>query len=694
MIPIENLPDDSDLTVLEYVQNWLRDQLKTQKTQPIAAMTISGKETAGNARAIFWVGLALLSFGQFFLGIDKQGLPVGGLVMILVGVVCVWLGMPDETLSVEPRPNRESDGLRLKVKPIWLAATLVMSVLCFLLFTENHFGWLQTLSWLTTIACAVYTFWPTGKNDSKGVQASWKNWQSWRGDWVFIAFVFAVAITGLIFRLKDLDQLPPEVISAQVETFYSVSEIRQGGNFILFSRNAVPEPLNYYWAYLINLFSGKNLSLSGIRLANSLAGLIGMAFVYALGKAMASRWVGLAAAGLAGSSCWLVLQERAAIGGGLVFPLMAAAIFGLIKGLDDQDGRYYLLSAAAAGFGLMSSKIFLIFPLAVLIAVIAWQRHHKQQGARRMVGLLGAGLMVSLAAAIPLIRAVSLEPASYFAPILARIGETEAAYAGNPILIFFGNLAKAVGLVNWTNQGSWVDSIANRGAVDGLTAVFFLFGAVTLTRQYKHEKDWKKLTLLLLYPILLLPSALALAFPIENPSMTRAVGAAVPVIIIAAFGIAELIRCLTRVIRLNTLAVRVFAVGLLFAAIATSNYSLVFKDYANRYKNSAWNASEIAQVIQRFFSSGREGISYLISYPYWVDSRAVSISMRRQEYNLSLAGTQIESTSNVTSPKLFIVNPMDKDSIAELQRVYPEGVISTYQSVNPDKNFIIYIVGQ
>jgi len=43
---------------------------------------------------------------------------------------------------------------------------------------------------------------------------------------------------------------------------------------------------------------------------------------------------------------------------------------------------------------------------------------------------------------------------------------------------------------------------------------------------------------------------------------------------------------------------------------------------------------------------------------------------------------------------LFILNPMDKDSIAELQTVYPEGVISTYQSVNSDKNFILFIVGQ
>ncbi len=66
-----------------------------------------------------------------------------------------------------------------------------------------------------------------------------------------------------------------------------------------------------------------------IRLANALAGLIGMGFIFGLGKTIVNRWVGLAAAGLAGMSFWLILQERAVIGGGLVFPLMAGALFGL-----------------------------------------------------------------------------------------------------------------------------------------------------------------------------------------------------------------------------------------------------------------------------------------------------------------------------------------------------------------------------
>jgi len=135
-------------------------------------------------------------------------------------------------------------------------------------------------------------------------------------------------------------------------------------------------------------------------------------------------------------------------------------------------------------------------------------------------------------------------------------------------------------------------------------------------------------------------------------------------------------------------------IALLLGSAAVWNYDLIFRQYAERYKQSAWNASEIAEVIQRFFSNGKEGISYLISYPYWVDSRAVTISMGQPGQNLSLPSSEIASTSSVTLPKLFILNPMDKESIAKLQSVYPEAVISTFQSANPDKNFILFIVGQ
>ncbi len=695
MHPTESLPEDDDLTVLETVRGWINDQFKLAgKPLPAGSGEVLPDENRAGIKIFFWIGLFLIVIGQFLLGMDRQSFPLVGILAILTGMSCVWFGIPNQHTQTVETPLVEGEGIRFHLKPIWLLATLAMSAVSFLFFSENRFGWLQTLSWLTGIACSLYAFWPTKNSGNVEGKLVWKFWQNWQNDRVFLILALIVALLGLTFRLKELAAVPPEVISAQVEMFYSAREIQQGGNYILFSRNTVPEPLNYYWANMVNVFSGKALKMEGIRLANALAGLIGMGFVFGLGKTIANRWVGLVFAGLAGVSFWLVLQERAAIGGGLVFPLMAGALYCLLKALDEQDGRFFLLSSVATGLGLMSNKIFLIFPLVALLVILIWIIGKKSVQPVQSFGLLGMGALVSLVTAIPLLRAITLEPMNYMAPILARVGEYEVAFSGNPVLIFLANFWKALGIANWTNLGSWVDSIANRGAVDGLTAVFFLVGVVSLLRDYRSSRNWKLLVVLILYPILLLPSALALAFPSENPSMTRAVGAAIPVLLTASYGIVEILRIVTGTLKKQSLALVVIASVLMLGPIVVNNHNLVFKQYATQYRNSAWNASEMAEVISRFYSSGREGLSYLISYPYWVDSRAVAISMGRPEQNLSLPYSEIANTLNVTIPKLFILNPMDKDSIAELQAAYPEGVISTYQSTNPDKNFILFIVGQ
>ena len=694
MDPTESLPEDDDLTVLEYVRHWIDGQFKVRvKSAGDIRAQSSTLDNPVSVKPIFWIGLTLIVVGQFLLGLQRQSLPIAGLLVIVIGMASLWFGIPNGNTKTDKIPSEETEGNKFLVKPIWLLAALAMTVVCFLVFTENRFGWLQTLSWLTAIVCGLYAFWPAKDPESSARQFNWKFWQNWQSDRVFFILVLVVTVFSLIFRLKDLRELPPEVISAQVETYYSVSEIPQGRDFIFFSRNTVPEPLNYYWANLVSQFSGRTLKMETIRLANALAGLLGILFVYGIGRQIANRWVGLVAAGLAGVSFWLVLQERAAIGGGLVFPLMAAALFGLLKGLDEQDRRFYLLSAVAVGLGLISNKIFLIYPLVAIVVMLCWKKG-KSIRAMQLLGLVGVGLLISIITAIPLVRAISMEPMSYLAPILARIGEYEVSYPGSPLSIFIGNFIKALGIVNWSNQGSWVDSIANRGAVDGVTAVFFLAGIITLTKQYQLSKDWKLLALLWLYPVLLLPSVLALAFPTENPSMTRAVGAAIPVLLLAAYGIVGVMKVAIPALRQKSLAAAVIAGVLILGPIVVSNNNLVFQQYAYQYKQSAWNVSEIAEVVNRFYSSGRQGLSYLISYPYWVDSRAVAISMGRAEQNLSLPGTEIANTLTTSIPKLFILNPMDKNSIAELQAAYPEGIISTYQSTNPDKNFILFIVGQ
>ena len=694
MDPTDSMPEDDDLTVLEYVRGRIQGQLKPAETPAITENENPLNQRAHTAlKPSLWIGLFLVILGQILFGLEESAFPIGGLLSMMAGVGCLWFGLPrKENLSVIPS-GRQSNQIVFEFRPIWFAAALAMAVVCFLLFTDNRFGWLQTTSWLSAIGCGLYAFWHSKSPEDGKPGWNWKIWENWRTDRLFLVLALLVGVLGMTFRMKDLAGTPPEVVSAQVETYYSVSEIRQGGNYVLFSRNTVPEPLNYYWANLVSFFSGRALQMQAIRLSYSLAGLVGVLFMYGLGRQIANRWVGLVAAGLSGVSFWLILQERAAIGGGLVFPLMAGTLYCLVRGLDEQDARYFLVSAVMAGLGLMSNKVFLIFPLVAIVIMLIWKKG-KSIPPVSFAGLIGVGLLVSLITVMPLLRAISLEPMSYFAPILARVGEYEVSFQGSPVSIFLLNFVKALGIANWSNLGNWVDSIANRGAVDALTAVFFVVGIVSLLRRYRESKNWKFLVPVVLFPLLVLPSALALAFPTENPSMTRAVGAAIPVLLTAGFGFAEVFTIVKDVLHHKSFGSLAIAGVLMLAPIVVNNHSLIFQQYTDQYRASAWNASEMADVVERFYSSGKEGLSYLVSYPYWVDSRAVAISMGHPEQNLSLPSSEIASTQNVAISKLFILNPMDKDSIAELQQVYPDGVITTYQTVNPDKNFVLFIVGQ
>ena len=164
---------------------------------------------------------------------------------------------------------------------------------------------------------------------------------------------------------------------------------------------------------------------------------------------------------------------------------------------------------------------------------------------------------------------------------------------------------------------------------------------------------------------------------------------------IAAKGLLYVVDRLGSLIRIDSNYKKVFISGLFLLLISIGNYRVITREYASQYQASAWNASEMAQVIKRY-DTGQQGISYayILGYPHWVDHRAVSILMGRPDENLSLDVSEIGLTKEIVIPKIFIVNPFDKESISTLQSVYPNGVVTTYQSVTPEKDFLIFIADQ
>ena len=84
----------------------------------------------------------------------------------------------------------------------------------------------------------------------------------------------------------------------------------------------------------------------------------------------------------------------------------------------------------------------------------------------------------------------------------------------------------------------------------------------------------------------------------------------------------------------------------------------------------------------------------VVGFPHWLDASAMTIMRGKPDENLSVLYEDLELTVDLTIPKIFLLNPFDKEGISKLQSLYPQGVITTYQSANPNKNFVIYIAGQ
>ncbi len=84
-----------------------------------------------------------------------------------------------------------------------------------------------------------------------------------------------------------------------------------------------------------------------------------------------------------------------------------------------------------------------------------------------------------------------------------------------------------------------------RPALDVVSGALFIIGIVLVLIRYIRQRHWQDLFLLLAVPLLELPSILSLAFPNENPVLTRTGGALLPVFLIVAMALDGLLTGIT-----------------------------------------------------------------------------------------------------------------------------------------------------
>lgn len=719
MDPRENLPLENEPSVLDYLKEKLRFWERSEqplnassgidKSDPLIENIAETSEIGSQVDQasdtnhhklpwflIFSVTLAILA--QLLLEPVTGRSPVPGVILYSLSAICLIIAIVRKTLISKEHREESNHGFVLTLRVGYFIPGLIFAFLAFYLFKNGQFNFLNILLWIVSIFLIGYSM-----SDSIG------NFESTRehvkdmfnkGKWHFELNSWFIVVIGTIllvvfFRFAQLNQVPGEMIGDQAERLLAVNDIQMGSDPVFSSRNNGSEIFQYYWTDVILRLTGTQLSFFAMKLTSAVAGIVTLIYIYLLGKEVADRWVGLLAVIFCGIAYWPNVLARSFLGGIFVPLFMSAMLYYLIKGLRLSQRNYFIAAGVALGLGLLSYRVFLVAPLVILLAIGLYCLHKQSKG-KRLQALWGMLILFLIGLIIfsPMLRVIVSEPRVYFFKVFSRLAEWERPYLGNGWSIFLKNLWSGIAMFFWSNGNQWVESVVNRPALDFVSGGLFMVGVLLTLWNYFNKRHWLDLFLILSILVLLLPSVLSIAFPEENPSMSQASGAMVPVFILIAYAIYQVIRNIERGFDTRWRKPVALILALVLVTLSASqNYKLVFNQYKENYLASAMNTSEIAGVLTQFDETiGSSETAWVMGFPHWVDTKLVAIAAGQIGDDFAMFPERLPETTISGQAKIFLLNKLDETGLDALQTLYPEGTSWEYTSVTPEKSFLIFFV--
>lgn len=639
-------------------------------------------------RSILALLLALLA--QRFLEPPTRSAPMGVSLYLAALALLIWAFIRNEWTPA-PLPASQTNADPLSVRMLELILALCFGAAAFATLTENTFTLLNVTLWLLSVALFIRAFW------LKEPQRLWKQVSSFlfQSDWnIHVTrwglLVFAVIVLAIAFRFNRLADVAPEMTSDHAEKLMDVFDITQGKYSIYFIRNTGREPLYVYLSAALTPIFG--ITFLDIKVAAVIGGLLMLPYLYLLGKELGSARIGLLAVAFAAIAYWPGVIERFALRISFYPLFVAPTLYYLIRGLRRQSRNDFILAGVALGLGLNGYMPFRIMPFAVVIIVGVYLLHVRDALVRKQVILwLGVLALTSFMIFIPLARFAVDEPDMFGYRAFTRLGSVERPLPGTVPELFFGNLWNAAKQFNWDDGEIWVHSIPHRPALDIIAASLFLLGVFLVLARYLRSRHWTDLTLLLAIPLTQMPSILSLAFPSENPSLNRAAGAIVPAFLFVGVALDGLMTALGPGKRRKVVAWGL--AGVLFVISFQQNYNLIFNVYREQYVNSAWNTSEMGDVMKSAIAGGVPVDNiWIVPYPYWVDTRLAPIWAGAPGRDIAVFRENLPSTLDFAGPKVFMIERDDVETIALLQALYPLGDLTLYESAIDPHDFWIYRV--
>ncbi len=641
---------------------------------------VSGKGAMALIGGIGLAGLATYALRHRFPPWDSAVFLVGALALFL------WGARGEEVESPWPSPVEE--------KPLspqqWsmIGGAFLFGMLSWFTFSGNRLS-RPGLLWLALAIAAIFVAaWPQEPTSRPRPQDLLL-------PRVRLLALLGIVLLGAAFRLYLLDSLPSDMFNDLTYNYRETEQILRGEWMIYATGFPGREPLLFYLTALLAQLTGLNFYT--LKLITALLGIATLPVVYLLGREVYNDLVGLVAALLLAVAKWHVLISRVGFRGILTPLAVALVAFFLLRGLKNGRRGDFLWAGFFLGLSLYTYTAALALFPATFLGLALYVLAGRARDLWRVRRSLFLALLVALLVALPMLRYMLIDGREqfWFRP-LTRVSEVEETYPGPLGEILLGNLLRTMGMFHIRGDVVFRVNVPEDPHLDGVAGALFLLGLPFVLMRWQRGGN---ALVLAFFVVMLLPTALALAFPREVPGAVRSGGAMAMVMLFPAVAVAVLWK---RLGALFPVLRSCWGWGGLLAALALAsglqNAHLCFVEYPKFLPAGNYPLyREIARVIDEF---GDDGPVYLKSVPFWDDKDAIRLQTREhQEWGLDgevLTGVdRAFFASQKAGQGAVIVNPeQDRASLLLLQEMFPHGITVYYHDEEGRPQFAVFLYRQ
>ncbi len=461
----------------------------------------------------------------------------------------------------------------------------------------------------------------------------------WR-DWLPLSLIVAAGAALRLFRIGDL---PPGLY--RDEAFYGLDalSVLRGEFALYFAANNGREGM--FMHLLAPAIALLGRTPEALRVVSALVGVATLLAIYAAGRALFSRRIGVLSAAILAVTFWHLAISRVAFRA-ILLPfwlcVASALFFALLR--NPRAGRPWLALMAGAAFGLTfytytsGQLIAVLFICFLALAMIA----PSMRGALRLPRAVWLGLLAGAALALaPLALWLLRHSDLYF----TRAGQVSILSPeinqGDLPGALLGNALKAAGMFAYQGDRIWRHNLSLRPVyTDWLAAAFFAGVAVCVWRMARGAiveqttpvanaapspaTSQASAFVLLWLVVFLAPTILAE----DTPHYLRAIGALPAICLLAAVGTEAALRWLSRRGLLNFYAgplrravsppALLATLALIVSGVNTAND--YFGVYARHPMTAYWledHNTQLARVVNGF--AEQHGAARV-----WIDERLVA----------------------------------------------------------------------